>query len=308
MSHHDATIHYSVLDDRALIGVSGDDAEKFLQDLLTNDIAALEPDHWQYTALLSPQGKILFAFFIARRDAGFVIDCGAPLRDDLIKRLTLYKLRADVEIDLMDDTHAIVALWPASPGSITLSGHDTIAQICARDPRVDGAGWRCLMRGAEISAWADHNNYMSADTTAYDAHRLALGLPGDGDIGSGTRFIHESNLDKLNAVSFSKGCFIGQEVVSRVEHRSSARKRMMPFAVSGPAPAIGDEIRAGGKSIGEICSVNDDMALGLVRLDRLVSPDDETARTAPLQAGAATLTPRPPDWLTPSLATSAGGQ
>jgi folate-binding protein YgfZ len=235
--------------ERAVISVAGTDAVAFLQGLLTADVEALKPGEAAYAALLQPQGKILFDFFVFHAGERHLIDCSAAQKPDLIKRLMFYKLRARVEIGDLADHEVGVSFAPVSE------------VYRFSDPRSALLGWRIAAPAGKLPA---------AEGSGYRFGRIRLGIAdSDEDIGSGKLFPHEANLDQLAGVSFTKGCFVGQEVVSRMEHRGTARNRILPVNVAGGAPAKGAEVNATGTSIGSILSSDGDDALALIRLDRL---------------------------------------
>ncbi|MCA3559403.1 MAG: folate-binding protein YgfZ [Aestuariivirga sp.] len=262
----DIEFQAGTLPGRAVIAVRGPEAGHFLHNLLTADIDRLAEGEAAYAALLTPQGKILFDMLVLRGADSYLIDCAAGQRADLLKRLSMYKLRAKVEIAARDDLAA-----GASP--IELAGG-------YRDPRSPGIGWRVI--GAP-----------QAEARGYDAARIAAGLAdSEADLGSGEFFPHEANLDQLGGVNFRKGCYVGQEVVSRMEHRGTARSRILPVTVDGTMPPKGTEIRAGEKQVGTLLSSAGQKALALIRLDRLADA------TAPLVADGATVTVKKPAWAT----------
>ena len=234
-------IHFTegLLPDRALFRVEGAEARHFLHNLLTADIESLAEGEARYAALLSPQGKILFDIFVLRDGEAFLLDCTRGQRDELVKRLGFYKLRAKVTIAALDQA---VGVSPSPRGW--------------RDPRAADMGWRFTADAGSLPESPD-----------YRAAEVALGLAET--LGSGDYFPHEANLDQLGAVSFAKGCYVGQEVVSRMEHRGTARNRILPLDLDGDAPPAGSEIRAGDKLIGSLISTEGRQALALVRLDRL---------------------------------------
>ncbi|MFO0990663.1 MAG: folate-binding protein [Hyphomicrobiales bacterium] len=233
-----------ILPGRSVLAVAGADAGGFLQGLVTSDVEGLAPGMAGYAALLTPQGKILFDFPLQRQDDGFLIDCATSQREALVKRLGFYKLRAKVAITPREDLKVVVAEAPA-PGLFA-------------DPRLVALGYRGYSTGD------------FAEAATYEARRIALGIAdSEADIGSSELFPHEANLDQLNGLSFSKGCYVGQEVVSRMEHRGTARTRILPLKLDGAAPAKGTPILAGVKQIGTLLSSAGDRALGLLRLDRL---------------------------------------
>lgn len=229
---------------RGVLSITGADAAGFLQGLVTSEVEELPQGAAGYAALLTPQGKILFDFLVQRQEDGFLIDCAASQREALIKRLGFYKLRAKVTVAARDDLKVVVADQPS-------------AGLFA-DPRLAALGFRGYLAG----------DFPEAKT--YAARRVALGVAdSEADIGSGELFPHEANLDQLNGVNFKKGCYVGQEVVSRMEHRGTARNRILPLKLDGTPPAKGTAILAGAKQIGTILSSVGDHALGLLRLDRL---------------------------------------
>ena len=264
------------LDDRAVIALSGQDARTLLQGLITNDIEGLAPDRALYAALLTPQGKILFDFIIAEGDGAVLLDCAADSADALAKRLTMYRLRAKVEIQRRDQL-MVMAGWDG----------ERLPDPAFRDPRLAALGTRSIMAAAEAPA-------PTAATEAYHKHRLDLGVPEAGDFGQDRMFALDADLDELNGVDFKKGCYVGQELTARMKHRGTARKRLLPIAsADGSAlPAPDTVVTAGGKSVGEITSAYGPRGFALIRLDRL-----EEAGDAALTAGETAVTLSKPDWL-----------
>ena len=229
------------------MSLQGAETENFLHNLVTSDILGLATGHARYAALLTPQGKILFDFFVLKTAEGYLLDCAASQLEELVKRLMFYRLRAKVIITHRSDLE--VGVSPEQP-----SGMTTYV-----DPRTPLMGWRIITEAGKLSLGS-----------GYEQARITLGVAdSDGDIGSGKLFPHEANLDQLGAVSFSKGCYVGQEVVSRMEHRATARSRILPVQFDGTDPARDAEIKSDGKSLGSILSSSGNMALALIRLDRL---------------------------------------
>ncbi|MFN4143586.1 YgfZ/GcvT domain-containing protein [Aestuariivirga sp.] len=259
-------IHFEAgrLPGRAVLAVRGPEAGHFLHNLLTADIEGLAEGVASYAALLSPQGKILSDMLVQRQGGDFLIDCALGQRDSLLKRLQLYRLRARIEISALDEP---VSVSPAEkPGFY-------------RDPRVPEIGWRRTGGAPEPEA------------RGYDAARIRLGLADSGaDLGSGEFFPHEANLDQLGGVSFTKGCYIGQEVVSRMEHRGTARSRILPVVLGAGAPPKGTAIRAGERQVGTLLSSAGPDALALIRLDRLGEAGE------PLLADATPVNVLKPRW------------
>lgn len=264
----------TILDDRGVIEVSGEDAGKFLHNLVTNDILSLEAGDARYAALLSPQGKILFDFLIFASSANdFLIDCPAAIATDLEKRLNMYRLRAKVRIVNRSASDVVIAFPDA------VSAPEITAVVCARDPRA-AFGFRAIAPRGAVSA--------SGDRAAYDAARIRLGLPeGGADFAWGEVFPHDVNMDLLNGIDFGKGCYVGQEVVSRMKHRGAARRRVVPYRAGGAAPPPGSPIDADGIAIGVCGSRVGDAGLAMIRLDRLA--EARARGVAPVAAGVTLL-------------------
>ena len=215
------------LSDRGLLRIGGAGARDFLQGLVTCDMTKVTPDAAAYGALLTPQGKITVDFIVSERDDGFWLDCPAALADDLVKRLRLYRLRLALDIENMSATHGVAVVWDAA-------SHATV------DPRDSRLGERVI--GARGDLALAHSEEAAA---LYEAHRIEIGVPRGGvDFAYGDTFPHEANMDLLNGLDFRKGCYVGQEVVSRVEHRGLARRRVTHVEFEGVAPPPGETIRA----------------------------------------------------------------
>ncbi len=249
----------AALADRGVIEVSGVDARAFLQRLVTNDVDQLEPGKARYAALLTPQGKIISDFFIVADPRGdgtrFLMDVPSSTKGDLVKKLTLYRLRAKVEVRDRSDELAVMAI----ADGVAVDGALVFA-----DPRADGLWNRAIVAKADLSGEVG-----DAGRWAYRQHRIVAGVPEGGlDFAYGETFPHEANLDRLHGVDFRKGCYVGQEVVSRVEHRGTARKRVVGVGFEGDAPDVGSDIVLDGGTIGVMGSAVDGLGLALLRLDR----------------------------------------
>lgn len=241
------TFPVQVLPQRAVISVEGEEASQFLQNLVTANVAALAEAQAAYGALLTPQGKIHADFFIVRSVDGFLLDCLASRRAGLMDKLKLYKLRAKVQIAARDEVE--VGVGPGGGGQ----------PICYTDPRLAEMGDRYIVPKGSLP-----------HATGYDVWRISLGIAGsDADIGQDKLFPHEANFDLLHGVAFDKGCYVGQEVVSRMYHKGTVRSRILPVSFDGAAPAAGSEMMAGEKPIGMLLSSLGARGLALVRLDRL---------------------------------------
>ena len=233
------------LSSRALIAVTGPDARPFLHNLLTQDVEGLAPGELRFGALLSPPGRLLFDLFILGQDDGVLLDVAAERRDALLQRLSMYRLRAQVEIAA--DDRPVFARWPdAGEGFIP-------------DPRTPLMGGRRYGEAAADATEAD-----------YDAHRLSIGVPDPTtDAPADKTYPIEADFDLLNGIDFQKGCFVGQETTSRMKRRGAIRNRMMPLDFDGPAPAFGAEVLKGELRAGEVLSGRDGSVMALVRLDRI---------------------------------------
>jgi folate-binding protein YgfZ len=293
-----APARIALLADRGVVRVAGADGEKLLQGIVTNDMDLLASQPAIHAALLTPQGKILFEFFVVRAGDGFLLETAKEKAADLAKRLNLYKLRAKVDIGEVSAHYSVLALWGASSSS----PGETAGAIAFPDPRLRELGWRILVEAEIASGTARPANAIDAPPQDYHAHRIALGVPEGGkDYPLGDTFPHEADLDQLNGVSFTKGCFVGQEVVSRMQNRANVRKRVVP--VEGQAPlTTGAEVKAGEAIIGTIGSVAGKQALALARLDRAA---EAKAKGQALTAGGVALTLRRPEWATFDLSAAA---
>lgn len=258
--------------DRSLIRVAGADALEFLNNLLTQNVEALADTGVLYGALLTPQGKIIADMFIWADGDGVILDVDAARGAELLRRLTMYKLRAQVTLE--DVSTASDVLW--APEAF---------EGAKRDPRLDALGWRAL--GTRSAA--------SPGDAEYDAFRSTLGVPDLArDAAPEELFALEALLEELHGVDFQKGCFVGQENVSRMKRRATTRKKFCPVVVDGDAPSYGTPIRAGEAELGSIRTGASGRAIALLRLDRAL---EAAEKGEPLAAGAQPIRLDPPDWL-----------
>jgi folate-binding protein YgfZ len=270
----------TALPNRGVLNVAGPEARAFLERLITTDVERLKPGDASYGALLSPQGKIQFDFFliytVMKDEDGtpgdvFMLECAKSQLTALTKRLELYRLRAKVLISPVVNLQGYAS-----------AEEPKFAARKFRDPRTPQIGWRAFARIED-----DHKI-----VPGYDAVRIRLGLAdSEADLGAGDFFPHEANFDQLGAVSFTKGCYVGQEVVSRMEHRGTARSRILPVRVAGGATPKGTEIVSGGKVVGTMLSSEGSDALALLRLDRL------TEASGPLLTEGVPLQVMKPRWV-----------
>jgi tRNA-modifying protein YgfZ len=275
--------HASLLPSRAVLRVAGADSRKYLQGLITNDIGKAQRGHAIHAGLLSPQGKILFDFFVAADGDEFLFDVAQDKADELLQRLTFYRLRARVEI-AEDPSLTVAVAWSGTPGP-----HE--GTIVYADPRLAELGFRLLLPKGTILAAPGCGPASEAN---YHAFRISRGVPEGGrDFGFGEAFPHEALFDQLNGVDFAKGCYVGQEVVSRMEHRGTARKRIVPVEGEAPLPPSGTSVEADGVAIGALGSVSGGSGLALIRLDRA---EEALAAGKTLTAGGVKIALRRPSF------------
>jgi tRNA-modifying protein YgfZ len=269
----------AVLGNCGVVSVSGADAAGFLQGLLTNDIEGLEPGKAHYAALLTPQGKILFDMIVVRApaadSAAYLLDCAAAQAPELARRLGFYKLRAKVTIADVSAGLAVAAFWGDEPPAIE-------GALIYADPRDHRLGWRAILpRPTAGAIGAEHVN-------EYEGLRIGAVAPTGGlDFAYGDAFPHDVNLDLLHGVDFDKGCYVGQEVVSRMKHRGTTRRRIVRVKLAGPPPAPGAPIVDRELAVGVLGSSSGREALALLRLDRV---EDAAANGRTLSAGGVGLT------------------
>jgi hypothetical protein len=279
----------ALLPDRGVVKVSGNDARDFLNGLVTTDLTLLRPGLGRFGALLTPQGKITTDFLITEAPAGhgggFLLDCPRVLAQGLADKLGFYRLRAKVVVKNLSDSLAVLAVWDGDPA--------LKPDLVFADPRSETLGWRILVPEELAQKAADLIGAEMVDDVAYDAHRIASGIPRGGlDFIYGDAFPHETNMDRLHGVDFDKGCYVGQEVVSRMQHRGTARTRTVRIILDGPAPEPGAAILAGEKPVGTFGSAAGHHGLALMRIDRVA---DALDAAVPLTSGGLALHLADPD-------------
>jgi folate-binding protein YgfZ len=293
----------ALLPDRGVVKVAGDGARNFLHGLVTADMLGLAPGAAAFGALLTPQGKIIADFIIVEAPAGhggagddsFLLDTPRALGAALVQRLNLYKLRAKVQIEDVSAQRSVLAAWNGSadgeapkPAAIAALG------LAYADPRLPALGLRAMIAPDRAGDAAAALGAALVPASDYDAHRIGLGVPQGGvDFAYNDAFPHETDMDQLGGVDFKKGCFVGQEVVSRMQHRGTARTRAVPVRYDGAAPEAGTAITAGGRQIGTLGSSTGGRGIALIRLDRA---DEALAEGDTLAAGAVTLHLVKPGW------------
>lgn len=269
------TVTFAHLQSRSLIALGGPDWRSFLQGLITQDVETVAPGEARFGALLTPQGRLLHDLFVVPNGDGAWLDVEAEHREAVIQRLTMYRLRAKVEIGA-DET----------PVGVLLRGGPPSGAGWVRDPRLPQLGWRSY--GAPPPPEA-----VLVGEAEREAQRLRLGVPGPADWGTDRTYPIEANFDLLNGIDFKKGCFVGQETTSRMKRRGVVKNRMLPIAFDGPAPARGAEVLNGDLRAGEVLSGVEGRAIALLRLDR--------ARDAALTVEGRPARADVPDWMLPAL-------
>ncbi len=274
----------AVLPDRSVVEVTGEDRLAFLQGLVSNDVALAGPGRAVWAALLTPQGKWLADFLILAEDGRLLLDCERAQAPMLAQRLSRFRLRSRVEVAATPG-FLVHAGWGDAPcpGDIP----------AAADPRLPGAGWRALAAAP----------LPGADATAedWDRHRLALGLPdGSRDLEAEQSILLEAGFDELHGVSWTKGCYMGQELTARTKYRGLLKRRLVPVTVTGPLPPRGTPVTGPeGREVGEMRSGRDGRGLAVLRIEAIEA-------AAPLECGGARLTPTVPGWMAlPSRGTAA---
>ncbi|HEV7457832.1 MAG TPA: folate-binding protein [Roseococcus sp.] len=261
------------LPERGVVEVTGADRVAFLQGLISNDVAAADGQAAVWAALLSPQGKWLADFLLVAEGEALLLDADRAQVPELVQRLSRFRLRSKVALrDASAEWHVHAAWGAVPPGE----------GLVRRDPRHPAAGWRVLSPTP-----------LPTDASAedYDRHRLAMGLPDGGrDMDAEKSVLLEAGFDELHGVSWTKGCYMGQELTARTKYRGLVKRRLVPVRVEGPLPARGTPVTREGAELGEMRSGRDGRGLALLRLEAL--------RGGALDCGAARLTPEIPDWMT----------
>jgi len=264
----------ALLPARGVIALAGEDRVPFLQGLVSNDVAPAAPGRAVWTALLTPQGKWLADFFILSDGERLLLDVERTQAPMLVQRLGRFRLRSKITLADQSDAWHVYAIWdgpPETAGGIVL----------APDPRLPEAGWRALSPQALNT---------TADTGAWDAHRIALGLPdGSRDLELEKTVLLEAGFDELHGVSWTKGCYMGQELTARTKYRGLVRRRLVPVDVQGPLPPPGTPILRDGAEVGSMRSGHGTAGMAQLRLEAIRAPA--------LQCGEALLRPHVPPWM-----------
>ena len=284
---------FALLNDRAVLAISGPDRAVFLQGLVSNDTARISNERAIYAALLTAQGKYLHDFMLVEVGDTFWLDGEAARLADLKRRLSMYRLRAKVMLDQCPDL-AVAAMFfeasfdlPREPGAARTFGEG----VAFVDPRLAALGDRVILPRGSIRAELRDAGASEVDFAEYDRLRLSLGIPdGSRDLVLDKSILLESGFDELNGIDWNKGCYIGQELTARTKYRGLIKKRLFPVRIDGPAPAPGTIVTRDGHEAGEMRSSRDGIGLALLRLEAV---EKET----PLRVGDTAIKPLPPDWM-----------
>jgi len=285
---------YLIAEDRGVVAISGDDRAAFLQGLVSNDMQAVAADRAVYAALLTPQGRYLHDFFVAAIGETLCLDCEAARRDDLRRRLSIYRLRSKVTLADATGDLAVALLYGADARARFGLGEEPGAAkpweggVVYVDPRLPELGARALLPRARIGDILAQAGLIPGNAGDYDRLRLSLGVPdGSRDLPVEKAILLENGFDELRGIDWQKGCYMGQELTARTKYRGLVRKRLLPVEIDGPLPAPGTPVMAGDQEAGEMRSGADGLGLALLRLEHL---------DAELRCGDSRLKPRRPRW------------
>lgn len=288
---------FVLLEDRAVLAVSGADCRSFLQGLVSNDVEKLDPEHASYAALLTAQGKYLHDFFMAEAPSGEIwLDCEKGRLADLRRRLLLYRLRAKVAIEarpelavaaVLGENAAALSMLAAGPGAVRPFAEG----VAFVDPRLSELGARVILARTVLRPALSGLGLAEADFAAYDRQRLLLGVPdGSRDLAIEKSLLLEAGFDELHGIDWEKGCYLGQELTARTKYRGLLKRRLLPVAIEGPPPPPGTVLMLEGREVGEMRSHRGDRGIARIRVEAALSKK-------PLSAAEATLTVTLPSWM-----------
>ena len=271
------TLKPTLLPNRGIIKITGDDRASFLQGLITNDVKKLETQPVIYACLLTPQGKFLFDFFIYDKGEFLLLECQGDRIQELIKKLSLYKLRSKVALVDVSEMYQVVV------GGV-IEGREL---EFTQDPRLPDLGMRGVI--------SDLSEPVNGDLSDYDLNRIVLGVPdGSSDLIVDKSILLENGLDELHAIDWRKGCYVGQELTSRTKYTGIVRKRLFPVDIEGDLPPFGETIFWGDDKAGEMRSSLNNKGLALIRLEAFLQFQKSGE---PFVCGSAQLKPYIPDWM-----------
>jgi len=287
---------FALLDERAILAVSGEDRRTFLQGLVSNDVEKVDPAQARYAALLTAQGKYLHDFMMIEYGGAIWLEAEAPRLSDLKRRLSIYRLRTKAALEERPELAVAAVFGEGARAVMGLAEEPGVAGPFASgvafvDPRLAALGVRCIIPRPDIRGALEGVGLAETAFPAYDRLRLELGIPdGSRDLVPEKSILLEAGFDELNGVDWQKGCYIGQELTARTKYRGLIKRRLMPVEIDGPAPAPGTIVTADGREVGEMRSSLDRRGLALLRIETLVEGQH-------LKAGATTIVPAKPGWM-----------
>ena len=269
---------------RDIVAISGADNRTFLQGLVSQDMDQISAVTSVYSALLTPQGKYLHDFFVAQSGDTLLVDCEAGRGADLIQRLSRFRLRADVQLELQEAQSVFAILGDDAHKTLGLSiEHGQSAPIAGglafSDPRASALGCRLIGSSAETLDWLAKAGVPEADFEIYDALRISLEVPdGSRDMDVEKSTLLESNFDNLNGIDWEKGCYMGQELTARTKYRGLVKRKLAAFRATHPTQGPGATVLMGEQKVGEIRSRSGDNILVSIRIDALESSESGPAQ------------------------------
>ncbi|MDX1483991.1 MAG: folate-binding protein [Alphaproteobacteria bacterium] len=299
----------TLLENRGVVRVAGEDARDFLQNIVTNDVSKVNGAAAIWAALLSPQGKYLHDFFIVGLGGALMLDCEKARATDLVERLARYRLRSKVEITNVSADWVVAALMGTDADAGALVGFEgrggpIAGGVCYVDPRYGGMGARALVPKDAIGELLSAG-FEQVEPGFHEHARLCLGLPdGSRDLVVDKAFPMENGFDELNGIDWDKGCYVGQEMTARMRYRATVRRQLLPVSIDGTAPAAGTAVMLGDREAGEMRSSAGDIGLALLRLEAL---GELQSGERNLTADGAGLTPLRPPWLGAAKAENGDG-
>lgn len=262
---------YVILEGRAVVRVSGSDARSFLQGIVSQDIEKVRAHRAAYSAFLTPQGKYLHDFCIAEFDDDLLLDCEAGRADDLVARMSRYRLRADVTLAVEGDLVVAAIYGGASPAGLGATPGDATRigdGVLFIDPRRAELGCRAILPREDADQTLAQAGFVPGDFADYDALRIAFTIPdGTRDLDVEKTVLLEANFDELHGIDWEKGCYLGQELTARTKYRGLIKRRLVTVRVDGPPPTAGTPIKQQGTEVGTVHSALGDRAIATLRIE-----------------------------------------